>query len=106
MTVAGIEKAITRLSPEEYNRLREWLEGFDAQEWDAQFERDALSGKLDKIAEQAIQDYRAGKARELWSISPAHHFGNFTTNYQQTFKKWRIKISGCSNPILNTRHCT
>ncbi|HEY5270634.1 MAG TPA: hypothetical protein VII97_09880 [Anaerolineales bacterium] len=38
---------------------------FDAQVWDKQFEADAESGKLDKIAEQALNDYRAGKAKEL-----------------------------------------
>lgn len=65
MTITEIEQAITQLSPHDYNRLREWFEEFDAQEWDEQIERDALSGKLDKLAEQAISDYRMGKAREL-----------------------------------------
>ena len=41
---------------------------FDAQVWDKQFEADAESGKLDKIAEQALNDYRAGKAKELFSV--------------------------------------
>ena len=65
MTVTEIEKAIAQLSPQDYSRLREWFEEFDAQEWDEQIERDAKAGKLDKIAEQALNDYRAGKAREL-----------------------------------------
>ncbi|MDP1546823.1 MAG: hypothetical protein Q8L87_12430 [Anaerolineales bacterium] len=65
MSITEIEQAITQLSPQDYSRLREWFEEFDAQEWDEQIERDALSGKLDKLAEQAISDYRAGKAREL-----------------------------------------
>ena len=65
MSITEIEQAITQLSPQDYNRLREWFEEFDAQEWDEQIESDARSGKLDKIAEQAISDYRAGKAREL-----------------------------------------
>ncbi|MGC1374582.1 MAG: hypothetical protein WA821_00035 [Anaerolineales bacterium] len=65
MTVTEIENAIAQLSAQDYSRLREWIEEFDAQEWDEQIERDAKSGKLDKIAEQALNDYRAGKAREL-----------------------------------------
>ena len=65
MSITEIEQAITQLSPQDYSRLREWFEEFDAQEWDEQIERDAKSGKLDKIAEQALKDYRAGKAREL-----------------------------------------
>ena len=65
MTITEIEQAITQLSPQDYIRLREWFEEFEAQEWDKQIERDAKSGKLDKIAEQALSEYRAGKAREL-----------------------------------------
>jgi hypothetical protein len=65
MTIQEIEQAISDLSPKELARFREWFEEFDAQAWDEQFERDAKSGKLDKIAERAIRDYRAGKAKEL-----------------------------------------
>lgn len=65
MTIQEIERAITELNPRELARFRQWFEEFDAQVWDEQFERDAKSGKLDKLAEKAINDYRAGKAREL-----------------------------------------
>lgn len=65
MTIQEIEQAITELSPKELARFREWFEEFDAQVWDEQIERDAKSGKLDKIAEKAIKDYHAGKAKEL-----------------------------------------
>lgn len=65
MTVAEIEQAIAQLSPKDFERLREWFEEFAALQWDKQIERDAKTGKLDKIAEQALNDYHAGKAREL-----------------------------------------
>ena len=65
MTVLEIEKAITQLSSKDFHRLREWFEEFEAQQWDDQIERDAKAGKLDRIAEQALKDYRAGKAKEL-----------------------------------------
>ncbi len=65
MTIIEIEQAITQLSHQDYRRLRAWLEEFEAQQWDEQIERDAKSGKLDKIAEKALNEYRAGKAREL-----------------------------------------
>jgi hypothetical protein len=65
MTISEIEQAIKELSPKELSRLRAWFEGFDAQEWDKQIERDANSGKLDKIAEKALKEYRVGKAKEL-----------------------------------------
>jgi len=42
-------------------RFRQWFEEFDAQVWDEQFEGDAKSGKLDKLADKAKSDFRAGK---------------------------------------------
>jgi hypothetical protein len=65
MTIHEIEQAITELSPREMARFREWFEEFDAQAWDEQFEHDANSGKLDKLANKAIADFNAGKAKEL-----------------------------------------
>ena len=65
MTIQELEQAITELSQKELARFREWFEEFDAQAWDEQFERDAKSGKLDKFANKAITDFRAGKAKEL-----------------------------------------
>jgi hypothetical protein len=65
MTITELEKAITQLSPEDFSQLLDWLEEFEADQWDKQIERDAASGKLDKLVEQAMKDYEAGKAREL-----------------------------------------
>ncbi len=65
MTITELEQAVAQLSEQDLSRFRAWFEEFDAQEWDEQFERNALSGKMDKLAEKAISDYRAGKAREL-----------------------------------------
>ncbi len=65
MTIYEIEQAIKELSAEELARFRRWFEEFDAQVWDDQFEGDAKSGKLDKHANKALSDFRAGKAKEL-----------------------------------------
>lgn len=65
MTIHEIEQAITELSPKELARFRHWFDEFDAQVWDDQFESDAKSGKLDKLANKAVADFRAGKAKEL-----------------------------------------
>ncbi len=65
ISVKEIQEAITALSPEELSRFRRWFEEFDAQRWDEEFERDARAGRLDKIAEEALQAYRAGDVREL-----------------------------------------
>ena len=64
-TVQEVEQAVTRLSLEDLARFREWFDEFDARMWDRQFERDARSGKLDQLANQAIADFDAGKFQEL-----------------------------------------
>lgn len=60
-----IEKAITELSPEELVKLRAFLDELEADLWDAQIERDAKAGKLDKLAAQARADYKAGRTEEF-----------------------------------------
>lgn len=60
-----IEKAVTQLSDEERAKLRAWLDELDAQAWDAQIERDAKAGKLDKIEAEALADYKAGRFSDL-----------------------------------------
>ena len=65
MTISEIKQAISELSPKDLSRFRAWFEEFDAKAWDEQFEHDATSGKLDKIAEKALKEYHAGKAKEL-----------------------------------------
>jgi len=60
-----LEEEIKRLSPEEIAELRDWLLELDADQWDREIERDADSGKLDKVFEKSLADHRAGKSREL-----------------------------------------
>jgi hypothetical protein len=60
-----IEKAIARLAPDELTQFREWFEAFDGARFDEKIERDAASGKLDRMAEQAVADFRQDHAREL-----------------------------------------
>jgi hypothetical protein len=60
-----IQKAATELSDEERAKLRAWLDELDEQAWDAQIERDAKAGKLDKLAAKALADYKAGRTEEF-----------------------------------------
>ncbi len=64
-TVREIELAVSKLSSEQFVSLRKWLDEFEAKMWDKQCEADAMSGKLDELADQAISDFRAGKCVEL-----------------------------------------
>ena len=60
-----IEGQIKELSREELAQLREWLARFDAEVWDHQFEADIKAGKLDALAENALQDHLAGRSTKL-----------------------------------------
>ena len=63
--VESIESLIQELSPEELATLREWLATYDAEAWDRQLEADAKAGKLDALAERALQDHLAGRSTKL-----------------------------------------
>lgn len=64
-TVKSIEVAVQALAPSELAEFRAWFAGFDAAAWDEQLENDALAGKLDALAAEALADFRAGGSREL-----------------------------------------
>ena len=64
-TAEDIEKAIEKLAPRELARFRAWFERFDAERFDAAIEQDALAGKLDAHADEAIAAHHAGRSREL-----------------------------------------
>ena len=64
-TVEEIESAVAGLPPEELRRFREWFEQVDADLWDRQFAEDAEGGRLDKAADRALLDFRAGRCTEL-----------------------------------------
>ncbi len=63
--VEEIECAVAELPREELTRFRAWFSEFDAERWDRQLEEDVHAGKLDGLAEQALQDLRAGRCTEL-----------------------------------------
>ena len=66
MTTTGeIEAAVADLSAAELARFRAWFDKFDAQAWDKQFEEDVRAGKLDKLADQAVKEFKAGRCTEL-----------------------------------------
>ena len=65
MTIEDIEKAVSKLPPDQLAEFRAWFEEFDAARFDEKIERDATSGRLDRLADQALDDFRKGRAREL-----------------------------------------
>jgi hypothetical protein len=65
MSIEDIEKAVAKLPPDQFARFRDWFEAFDAARFDQKIERDAKAGKLVRLAEEVVGDYRKGRAREL-----------------------------------------
>lgn len=65
MTIEDLEKAVAQLPPDQFAEFRTWFEAFDAARFDEKIERDAKTGKLDALADDAIDDFRKGRAREL-----------------------------------------
>lgn len=57
-----LEEEIKKLSPEELTQLRDWFLELDAESWDNQIERDAESGKLDKLFDR---NHCSGGAAEI-----------------------------------------
>lgn len=64
-TIREIESAIERLPEDQLQELREWFESFDAEVWDKEFEQDAHSGKLDRLAQRALDALGQGRCTEL-----------------------------------------
>ncbi len=59
-----IEEAVLRLSTAELAAFREWFAEFDAEVWDRQLEQDVAEGRLEALANEALDDLRAGRCTE------------------------------------------
>jgi hypothetical protein len=63
-SVNDIEEAVQRLTPAELDAFRTWFAEFDATAWDHEIEDHVAAGGLDALAEEALEDYRAGRCTE------------------------------------------
>ncbi len=60
-----IEKSIETLSDEEMKAFGVWFDNLRWQRWDSQIEKDATNGKLDRLANEAVAELRAGGMRRI-----------------------------------------
>lgn len=65
MKVEELKEAVRKLSKEELAQFRAWFREFDASLWDEEFEEDVRTGKLDWLAEEALEDLRTGRCTDL-----------------------------------------
>jgi len=63
--VEKLEQQVQLLSPEELAQFREWFQEFDWAVWDVQITADAKAGKLDALADKALQDHAGRKTTPL-----------------------------------------
>ena len=67
-TVVEIEKALQTLPVEEAWKVAGWLQHYLDERWDQQIDSDVAAGRLDKLADKAIHDYREGRVKPLDEI--------------------------------------
>lgn len=63
--IKDIEKAIVELPRAQLAEFRVWFEEFDAQRFDAVIAQDSETGKLDRLADEAVAEHQKGRSREL-----------------------------------------
>lgn len=64
-TIEEIELAVARLEPSQYEKFRKWLSDYDNQKWDKKLDDDSRSGRLDKLAKEALDDLEQGRCTDL-----------------------------------------
>ena len=63
--IEKIGEEIKTLNHFELEVFRQWFQTFDAEAWDQQLDEDIRDGKLDPFAKEALEEYNAGRSREL-----------------------------------------
>jgi hypothetical protein len=63
-SVREIEEAVLGLSEAELAAFRTWFAEYDAAAWDRRIEDDVAAGRLDALADEALDDLRAGRCTE------------------------------------------
>jgi len=73
-TVAEIIEAVKKLPEREKSEFLERLAEIDFDDaWDHQIEADVKAAKLDQLAEEALEEFRAGKTRPFPPDAQSSH---------------------------------
>jgi len=82
------------LPADQLAKFRAWFEEFEAARFDGRIERDAKAGRLDKLAEQALADFRAGRARFVRHFaSPS--FWEAYAKLPENIQRWQTRATNC-----------
>jgi len=63
--VEKLANEVQQLNRDELATFRDWFRKYDSDEWDKEIEQDILDGRLDRLANEAIAEHRAGRTKEL-----------------------------------------
>ena len=64
-SIDEIKSAIAHLPEKEFNSLVDWFQKFEEERWDKELENDIAQGKLDNLADEALNEFGVGKSSEL-----------------------------------------
>jgi hypothetical protein len=67
-TVTEIKAAFEQLPEKDARELANWVQRVMDDRWDRQIDDDIAAGKLDKVAEEAMAHYRAGRVKPLHEL--------------------------------------
>ena len=65
LNVNEIKKAIESLPEKDFIQLRQWFSEKDWTKWDRQIEADVAAGKLDFLVNEALDEKRGRKLKDL-----------------------------------------
>jgi len=60
-----IQEEIKSLPKADFAKLYDWILDQDWEEWDKQIEKDSLSGKLDFLINEALEEIKENKLKTL-----------------------------------------
>lgn len=63
--IEKLEREVQKLSRAELAAFRNWFRKYDSDEWDSQIEEDIRAGRLDTVAEEALEVHGRGRTKEL-----------------------------------------
>ena len=63
--IEQVISSIESLSEQEFAKLRDWIIERDWERWDSQIERDSEAGRLDFLIEEAFDERKKGKLKEI-----------------------------------------
>jgi hypothetical protein len=65
MDLKELKQAIQGLSADDFKTFEAWFDDFRTEQWNKQISADTKAGKLNKMAEQALADFRKGKFTKM-----------------------------------------